>query len=488
MGNKELKSAYELASLRIIKSKYAEEFQKQAEKKRQQDLERINNSPDFIAQWERMLLDDPKLEQEQDNDLVEKRATVYHHKEDRNNYEELTEQETNKYGVEIMDPETISVNKHPHLYWYGHFTSYSGFSRMNRAMLFELANRAIDIKPDIQKSTIEVSETTVNELKRMEKIRLRPDAPKVFGATVPISMYHAGKKILYTMMETSETLHKDYIEKLNLFDEIWVPTNYGKNQFLKNKIRPPIYVMPLGVDAERYKKNNTSYNFGIDRNSFTFLSVFKWGYRKGFDILLRAYLEEFDSKDDVTLLMVSRNEVDPDKERIYKDFEFIRGGVDKSDDALPHVSLYDKIIPEKDMPKVYNSCQSFVLMSRGEGFSLGVVEAASCGLPVIATNCTAHTDFLTNDNSFLVEPEGFVKVSTNGHLRRLACHCGFYEDQLFPNFGPDAIKQTRKHMRYVYENREEATLKGEKLTNLIRSEYTWTKAADKVYKRVLELQ
>ena len=495
MYNRELKSAYQLATRRVIVSKYAEELDTQKQKKRQKDLERINNSPDFVAQWERMLLEDePKEESgiDQPNDLVESRATVFIDKVDTKQKEVeeefLTKEEQQKYGVDIMQPETYTANNHPQLHWYGHFTSYSGFSRMNRAMLFELSNRAVDIRPDIEKGTVEINESTVAELKRMESARIRPDAPKVFGATIPLNMCHAGKKILYTMMETSETLHKDYVGKLNLFDEIWVPTNYGKNICLKNGVRPQIYVMPLGVDIDRYKKTKADYNFGIERNNYTFLSVFKWGYRKGFDILLRAYLEEFSSEDDVTLLLVSRNEVDPDKERISKDFQYVRSGIDKEEDSLPHVALYDKVIAEKDMPKVYNSCQSFILLSRGEGFSLGVVEAASCGLPVIASNCTAHTDYLTNENSFLVDPESYIKVSTNGNLKRLADHCGFYEGQLFPNFGPKSVDQAKKHMRYVFENREEAAFKGDILTNHIRKEYSWKKVVDKVYKRVLELQ
>ena len=44
MENKELKSAYQLATRRVIASKYAEEIETQKNKKRQKDLDRINNS------------------------------------------------------------------------------------------------------------------------------------------------------------------------------------------------------------------------------------------------------------------------------------------------------------------------------------------------------------------------------------------------------------------------------------------------------------
>ena len=56
----------------------------------------------------------------------------------------------------------------------------------------------------------------------------------------------------------------------------------------------------------------------------------------------------------------------------------------------------------EEMTNLYKSPKLVALLSatRGEGFGLPMVEAAVAGLPVVATNWSAHTEFLKGD-SFL---------------------------------------------------------------------------------------
>jgi glycosyltransferase involved in cell wall biosynthesis len=358
---------------------------------------------------------------------------------------------------------------------------------MNRAMAFGLSNKGAKVKLDIQSCALEINEATQRQLEILETTEISPKAPKVYGATIPLSMMHYGRKILYTMMETSETLHKDYVERLNLFDEIWVPTKHGANLFKSNGVTRPIMVMPLGVDIERYNSNKTPYDFGSDLNQFVFLSVFKWGYRKGYDILLKAYMDEFSAEDNVSLVLATRCETDPNPNRISEDLAYLRSGVDKQDEELPHIVLYTKHFAEKDMPRIYNSSNAFALISRGEGFGLPYYEAASCGLPIIGSKCSGHGDLLNETNSYVVEPASYAKAKVNGYMSRLAKHCRFYEDQMFPEFGDDAILKTRQHMRYVYENYSEAVKKAKVLQKIVRDNYSWDMAINRVLTRVKEL-
>lgn len=486
-----LKSAYELSSERVIISQYAKQLEREKEKLRKEEKERIDALPDFVVAWEmensKDDIQDVVIESNPTKRLSPKQI------QDSRNGQELNKKgetmEDNSDSVKLVNQEIIHYSDTmPEVHWYGHFSSYSGFSRMNRAMVFGLANRGAKVKVDIQSSAVEINLATQQQLDILSSSEIDPKAPKVFGATLPLNMLHNGKKILYTMMETSETLHKDYVERINLFNEVWVPTYHGAEMFKKNGVTRPIFIMPLGVDTERYTAKAQPYNFGMSFNKFVFISVFKWGYRKGYDILLKAYLDEFSSQDDVSLLLVTRNDTDPNKDRIKDDFEGIRKGIDKQDDDLPHIAVYSKLIPEKDMPRVYRSANAFVLISRGEGFGLPYYEAAACELPVIGSRCSGQSDVLDNDNSFLVDPDSFTKAKINGQLSKLAKHCRFYEDQVFPDFGQNAIEQTRKHMRYVYENYDKALVKSQVLTNLVREEYTWEKAVERVLNRIKELQ
>jgi glycosyltransferase involved in cell wall biosynthesis len=487
-----IKSSYELACERIIVPK------KQNQKGVRKDPIDDNDfeMPEFVECWKH-----PDGPQEYQTIILEEdgsngTASLIKHYNPLSN-EKPVEKESREVEkpkppkVDIKMQESYRVNMdlstNPSVHWYGHFTSYAGFSRMNRAFAFGLSNRGIRVRTDVQKSRVDINEATEKQIQEMSRVCLPENAPKIFGATVPLSMFHQGKKILYTMMETSCTLHPDYVGKLNLFDEIWVPTEFARKLFKQNGVHPRIEVMPLGVDVRRYTPERKVFNFKQDLNEFVFLSVFKWGYRKGYDILLKAFMEEFSSQDNVTLLLVSRAEAFNDPDQISKDFVGLRNSISKSDEDLPHIALYDKEIAERDMPNIYGAADAFCLISRGEGFGLPMAEAGASGLPVIASNCSGHSDFLNEKNSFLVEPEGYVTAETTGHLNKLAKHCRFYENQQFPAFGRDAIEQTKKHMRYVYENYDSSLDKAEQLRKDLVDNYTWDKAVDRVYRRVLEL-
>ncbi|MFA5312388.1 MAG: glycosyltransferase [Methanomassiliicoccales archaeon] len=399
--------------------------------------------------------------------------------------------EESSIKVQIEQPESITYgDKFMEAHWYGDFLSYTGFSRMNRSMVFGLSNRMVRIKIEqANPNGTTVNQATQAQLEFLQNNVISPRAPKIYGATVPLSFMHEGRKILYTMIETSGKVHADYAGKLNLFDEIWVPTEYGRKILSASKVHPQIHVMPLGVDISRYNTEIDKRKVdGIpSMNGFVFLSVFRWSYRKGFDLLLRAYLEEFSGKDDVSLLLVSRALDVPEQQsakRIAEDFNGIRSCINKNDDELPHVALYVKPIPESKMPLLYKQADAFALMSRGEGFGLPYCEAGACGLPVIATHCSGHSDFIRDDTAFVVEPEGYETATISGNLSRMAKLCHFYEGQEFPVFGRQSIEKIKEHMRYIVENYSEAQKKARKLQSVIWNNYTWEMAVDRVYARL----
>jgi len=485
-----IKSAYELACERVIVPK--PEMKILNTENDDPDIE----LPDFVECWKHP--DGPQefqtvvIESDGSNgtvSLIEEYDALKGHKPTVKESREIKPKKIPIREVKVQESYNINydLSNNPSVHWYGHFTSYAGFSRMNRAFAFGLANRGLRVKLDIQESDVHVNEETEKQIRRMSRTAIADNAPKIFGATIPLNMFHGGRRILYTMMETSGSLHPDYVGKLNLFDEIWVPTRFAQEMFKQNGVHPPVLVMPLGVDVDRYTPDRKDFDFNQELNDFVFLSVFKWGYRKGYDILLKAFMEEFSADDNVTLLLVSRAEAFNDQNQIQKDFAGIRESINKSDDELPHIALYDNEIPERYMPNIYGSADAFVLISRGEGFGLPYAEAGASGMPVIASDCSGHSDFLNDSNAYMVAPDGLVTAETNGHLRKLAKHCRFYEDQTFPNFGRNAIEETKAHMRYVFENYEDSLDKADNLRSDLEEFYTWDQAIDNVYKRIMEL-
>jgi glycosyltransferase involved in cell wall biosynthesis len=394
----------------------------------------------------------------------------------------------------MQDAETIHFGGDPiQVHWDGNFLDYGGFARMNRSFVIGLSNRNVMVKPHMQSYIHNINEATFELFKNLEKTPVSDKAPKVFGVSMPMDMSHSGKKIIFTMMETSHSVHKDYAEKLNMFDEVWVPTAESERVLRNGGVMAPIYQIPLGVDATRYHPDTKPLNFGKGLKDFRFISVFKWSYRKGPDLLLKAYMEEFSADDNVSLIMVTRALNVPDEvgnKLIMDDFEAVKSSVGKSEEELPHVAVYQEPVSERKMPAMYAACNAFVLLSRGEGFGLPYCEASCAGLPVIGTHCTAQVDYLKHDNSFLVEPEDFVVSSLNswGELSKMAKMSHFYEDQQFPLFEEKSWEQAKKQMRFVFENEELAKQKNEKLRSFILENYNWDKAINLAHERILNSQ
>jgi glycosyltransferase involved in cell wall biosynthesis len=288
------------------------------------------------------------------------------------------------------------------------------------------------------------------------------------------------------MMETSKRVHPEYAERLNLADEIWVPCTWNRDVFKSSDVLPPIKVMPLGVDTELFKPGAEPMKFKA--RGFRFISVFGWSYRKGFDVMLQAYLEEFNSGDDVSLVMSTRFVGQVSKkahDRILSDFAYVKSLVGKPESKMPHVALHSAYTPDIDMPRLYAAGHCFVLPSRGEGMGLPFCEAGACGLPVIASDHGGQRDFLDDSNSYLVQPDGyFTSNREDPPFRNMAWISHFYEGQQFPHYGRPAIDQLRAHMRHVCENHAEAQEKAERLRQKLIKQFDWKVCVAGVYERL----
>ncbi len=354
-----------------------------------------------------------------------------------------------------------------------------GYSRMNRDFMFGLKNLGINVKWDALEGKNDMDKETEKKLAELTGIKIPQDAPKIYGMAAPSHYDWSRYKILLTMMET-KTLHPKYIYNCNCADEIIVPSRWCKKVFEENGINKPISVVPLGVDVKNYNPEAKPYNLKGKVKDFVFLSIFGWSLRKGYDVLLKAYLEEFTSKDDVSLLISSRYFGSTDKYKkdvIKKDIQNIAKQIHNTD--LPHLTFFGDSLSDAALPSLYTACDVGILMSRGEGHSYFPCEAAACGLPVISTNYSGQSDYLTHDNSYLIEVDSFAKAE-----KSLADVSLYYEEAEFPIFGKESIEQTRVLMRHVFEKRNEAQKKAKILREKIITEYSCEVAVQKMHDKL----
>jgi len=162
------------------------------------------------------------------------------------------------------------------------------------------------------------------------------------------------------------------------------------------------------------------------RRPYRFFSVFKFEERKGWDLLLAALLDEFARPGDcdrVELYLLT-NRFHDDGELSDQVKRYIKqhtsaaaaagtgqgAGVDL--DQVPRIYVIDSHVPQKTLPALYKAMDCFVLPSRGEGWGRPHVEAMAMALPVIATNWSGPTAFLTEDNGFPLAITGLEQVKT----------------------------------------------------------------------------
>jgi len=219
----ELKSAYELGLERIISSKNQKEEKKEGF--------------DFIPIPEFDDREDKVIEIPGYTDCKEKVGT------NETKFIEETE-DMPEEKIKVEENSTIHYDQELlKCHFAGSTKNYSGYSKMNRNIIFGLSNRGVMVKVEDVSDSIEINLDTQKQIQFFENNDIPSDAPKIYSMTVPNSVTHDGKKIAYTMIESS-TLHKDYIGKLNLMDEIWVPSKFGEKVLKNSKVYPPIFVMP----------------------------------------------------------------------------------------------------------------------------------------------------------------------------------------------------------------------------------------------------
>lgn len=130
-----------------------------------------------------------------------------------------------------------------------------------------------------------------------------------------------------------------------------------------------------------------------NQDEILFVSAGDLLFRKGFDILLRAFAIVLQKRQDIKLLILGDG---PERKKLISLASQL--GISSS------VSFFGKYHKE-ELPYICKNANAFVLASRCETFGVVYIEAMAMGLPVIATRCGGPEDFVDEDYGFLVDVE-----------------------------------------------------------------------------------
>ncbi len=328
--------------------------------------------------------------------------------------------------------------------WNAPLLDPSGYADEARHFLFALASESENGSPPASREIRWSQKITPLSSERQRVLRealSRPAPPspvQVWHILAPHFGYDPSAKanIGRTMFET-DRLPQAWVEACNRMEAVWVPSSFNVETFAfagvdRNKLR----IVPGAIDLTPYRHDLRP--LPIDgAKGYHFLSLFDWTLRKGWDVLIRAFVEEFRAEEDVALIVKTHSSLGYTTEAVVaqvSDFLTQTLGIDP--DSCPDIIFQDATLTDAQMPHLYRAADAYVTPTRGEGWCRPAMEAMAMGLPVIATGWSGQTAFLKEENSLLLDytlvevPERAVREAETfrghrwaepsvGHLREL---------------------------------------------------------------------
>lgn len=306
-------------------------------------------------------------------------------------------------------------------------------------------------------STEETNEFIQPALKNAENSSYNEIVIKLYHQNLLHNRIGKGKHYGFPIFEL-DTFDQQEKNSINSCDSLIVPTKWAADVCKNNNISVPIDIVPLGVDRDIFYENDLPLT-----DEIWYYNIGKWEVRKYHDLLSLAFAKAFDSsKYKVKLFMLPfsnsghyhPNELN-DWEKLYK------------------TNLGDKVIilkrlpGQEDVANLIRKCHCGIFPSRAEGWNLPLLETLSCGRYAIASNCTAHTEFINEDNCFLLPANNKVVAKDGKWFNGKG------------NWHDINIDDVIDQLRYSYDfiqSKNEINVSGIKTAN----NFTWKKAAERL--------
>lgn len=230
----------------------------------------------------------------------------------------------------------------------------------------------------------------------------------------------------------------------NLVDLVISPSGAIKDELKKHGVKRKIEVVSNGVNACLFYPEN------LKKNGRRILHVGRISYEKNIDVLLKAFKIVIEKYPDAVLYIAGNGpDVDSLKElakklKIEKNINFLGN------------------IEHEKLRQVYSGSDVFVTASTIETEGLVILEAMSCGMPVVGVNKLAMPYIVKNGaNGFLVNPGDFRAIAEG--MEKL-----LKDKELRDKFSKNSLKMSEKFslnysidkIEHIYSNLEASQLFG----------------------------
>jgi len=194
------------------------------------------------------------------------------------------------------------------------------------------------------------------------------------------------------------------IEKwLAKYSDILITINKEDYEMAKRKLnaKKVEYMPGVGIDIERYSDSdsngiNIKKELGIPEESFICLSVGELNKNKNHEVVIRSLAKIKD--ENVHYIICGEGPL----EKKLKEVSIELGVANRT-----HFLGF-----RNDISQICNSSEIFIFPSYREGLSVALMEAMTCGLPIVCSKIRGNVDLVKeNEGGYLFEPHDFNKIA-----------------------------------------------------------------------------
>ena len=292
----------------------------------------------------------------------------------------------------------------------GWYHGYLGIGESVR--LFDRACASIGIPADNINMRLNLDGAQSKELWNKDLVKsgnqeitlIHADAPQSFDVRKRHSKELSSRhyKIGYWAWELSE-FPDGWVQYASVFDEIWCPSDFCR-EAMCSKLPCPVITMPHSIhldipDIEQIELIKTRFN--LPQNKFLFLFIFdinSYIERKNPFACVKAYQAACKSNlsfRNNTGIVIKLHGASTDSQHLQELIHFKEG--------IEGLQIINETLTRTELTALECVCDCFVSLHRAEGFGLSVAECMYLGKPVISTNWSATTEFLSMRNGCPVD-------------------------------------------------------------------------------------
>ena len=336
---------------------------------------------------------------------------------------------------------------------------------------------------------------TTPQLPKQPDIWMQITVPNEFQ---PVGKYNIG---VTAGIETTVCSH-EFLEGVNRMDLTLVSSNHAKKVFTDTKfekvnsqtqqkegvieLTKPVEVLFEGANIDIYKMLdliNVNQSFLKDitniPESFAYLFVGHWMQgdlgedRKNVGLLIKAFYELFKNKTRPPALILKASAMSSsyvDREELAKRVKMIRKTVKAT--TLPNIYLLHGEFTDEEMNTLYNhpKVKAMVNLTKGEGFGRPLLEFSLAKKPIITTNWSGHTDFLSKEFTCLLDGQLTPVHPSAQNTMLLKDSLWFSVDQ----------GQIGHYMKDMFENYKKYTDGANRQAYKSKTEFSWSKMKEKI--------